>query len=218
MGLKPDISRDWTFKSADVAAQFDSHVREQLPWYDHATGAIAHLVRHYLPYDGLMYDVGCATGNIGRAVADTVNSRKAQFVGIDNSDDMLGVHTGPGRVVCEDALTFEFEPCDVVICFLTVMFLPVHARPAFLQRIVEAVRPGGLVVVFDKVTSTGGYVGTCLSRLTLAGKLAAGVASEEIVAKELSLAGVQRPLDPRLMDGWIEWFRFGEFAGWLTER
>jgi tRNA (cmo5U34)-methyltransferase len=55
--------------------------------------------------------------------------------------------------------------------------------------------------------------------LTLAGKVAAGVPAEEIVAKELSLGGVQRPLDPReLGPGFIEWFRFGDFAGWLAER
>ena len=59
-----------------------------------------------------------------------------------------------------------------------------------------------------------------LSRLALAGKVATGTPASEIVAKELSLGGVQRPLDPGLVDGWgeaVEFFRFGDFAGWIIE-
>ena len=46
--------------------------------------------------------------------------------------------------------------------------------------------------------------------------------SEEIIAKELSLAGVQRPLPSgyikyNLVQA-VEIFRFGEFAGWVYER
>ncbi|RIW04144.1 hypothetical protein D2T81_11665 [Azospirillum brasilense] len=46
----------------------------------------------------------------------------------------------------------------------------------------------------------------------------AGVDPAEIVAKELSLGGVQRPITADIVGGdAIEWFRFGEFAGWLLE-
>ena len=55
-----DIPREWTFENTDVASGFDRHVREQLPWYDLVTGAVAHIARHYIPKDGLVYDIGAS--------------------------------------------------------------------------------------------------------------------------------------------------------------
>lgn len=41
---------------------------------------------------------------------------------------------------------------------------------------------------------------------------------DEIVAKELSLAGVQRPLRrTEIPERAVEIFRFGDFAGWISE-
>ena len=56
-------------------------------------------------------------------------------------------------------------------------------------------------------------------RLTLAGKRAAGVTPDDIVEKELSLSGVQRPItEAQLAGEFYNWFRFGDFAGWLIEK
>ncbi len=79
------IPREWTFENTQVASSFDNHVREQLPWYDMVTGAIAHIARHYIPKNGLIYDIGASTGNVGRAIAETLKERKAQLVGIESS-------------------------------------------------------------------------------------------------------------------------------------
>jgi len=63
------ISQNWTFKSDHIANNFDQHVREQLPWYDLATFATAQMARHFVPQGGKVYDIGCATGNMGRVLA-----------------------------------------------------------------------------------------------------------------------------------------------------
>jgi tRNA (cmo5U34)-methyltransferase len=73
--------------------------------------------------------------------------------------------------------------------------------------------------VFDKLEPVGGYLSTVFYRLTLAGKRGAGVTSEEIVEKELSLSGVQRPVAESQLGGAAYlWFKFGDFAGWVIER
>ena len=47
-------------------------------------------------------------------------------------------------------------------------------------------------------------------------KINNGVNPEDIIKKELSLNGVQRPLDKNeLPSNSIEVFRFGDFAGWV---
>ena len=53
-----EIPKDWTFRSGEIANHFDQHVREQLPWYDVATNAVAQFSRYYIPQGGVVYDIG----------------------------------------------------------------------------------------------------------------------------------------------------------------
>ncbi|WP_372393936.1 methyltransferase domain-containing protein (plasmid) [Azospirillum sp. HJ39] len=213
-----EIPRNWTFQKAGIAAAFDRHVREQLPWYDLATGAIAHIARHYIPTGGLVYDIGASTGNVGRALAETLKDRRARLVAIESAAEMIARYDGPGEVIQTDALAYDYERFDLGVCFLLLMFLPVSRRAAFVDRLRERIKPGGALIVFDKCEAEAGYPATVLWRLTLAGKVSAGVDPAEIVAKELSLCGVQRPISQDVIGrDAVEWFRFGEFAGWLIE-
>lgn len=221
--MRPEVNAEtipanWTFETAEVAKAFDRHVREQLPWYDIATGALAHVARHYIPKDGLVYDIGASTGNVGRALAETLADRGATLRALEPSEEMVRLYQGPGEIICADALEHDFERFDVAVCFLVLMFMPVEKRPGFIADLRRKLRPGGAIIVFDKCLPTKGYSATVLWRLALAGKVAQGVPADEIVAKELSLSGVQRPIDPAILGGdACEWFRFGDFAGWLIE-
>lgn len=189
-----------------------------MPWYDLATGVVAHLARHYVPNEGLVYDIGASTGNVGRAIADTLSSRKALFIGIEPSKEMAAKYSGPGKLAITDACDYKFRPFDFGVCFLVLMFLAPDQRRDLLKKLRSKLKPGGAIVVFDKCQPVIGYPATVMQRLTLAGKVSAGVDSREIIAKELSLAGAQRPIAPsELPRGAVEIFRFGEFAGWLIE-
>jgi tRNA (cmo5U34)-methyltransferase len=213
------IPTDWTFKDRSVADGFDAHVREQLPWYELASGAVAHVARHYISEKGLVYDIGASTGNIGNLIADTLEARHADLVAIDDSAEMADLYRGPGNLVVTNAVEHLYEPCDVAIMFLVVMFIPVHQREQFLWRVYETIKPGGAMIVVDKADETCGYLATILRRLTLAGKVATGTSAEDIIAKELSLSGVQRPINVSMLPGEPEmFFKFGEFTGWLIER
>ncbi len=207
------MTPDWSFDRLD---DFDAHVRAHLPWYDLATEAVALIARHYIPAGGLVYDIGASTGNVGRALARTLEERRADLVAIEPSANLSVRYQAPGHLVAADALTFAFLPHDVSVLFLTLMFLPVSRRSALVSRLRASLQPGGAVIVVDKCVSPGGYEATVLQRLVWAGKLGAGVSGAEIVAKELSLAGVQRPIQAaELGPGAIEVFRFGDFAGWV---
>lgn len=211
-----EIPKHWTFRSRAVAKHFDQHVRDSLPWYDLATEAVAHFGRHYIPRGGRVYDIGASTGNIGRALRDTLRQREAQFTAIEESQEMADRYQGPPELVVTDAVGFEFEPFDFAVCFLVLMFLPIETRTAFLRRLVSLTRPGGALLIVDKVQMPPGYLGTAFSRLTLQQKLAVGAAPEAILRKELSLAGYQRPLDARLLpDTARSFFQVGEFIGWI---
>lgn len=214
-----DIPREWTFENTKVASGFDRHVREQLPWYDLVTGAVAHIARHYIPRNGLVYDIGASTGNIGQAIEETITERKAKLVGIEASAEMCARYKAPGELVQIDALDYRFQPYDLAICYLVLMFLPVGKRQEFIDYLKSLIKPGGALLIVDKCEAATGYEATVFWRLTLAGKIAAGVDAESVIAKELSLSGVQRPLDPAMLgDDAVQWFRFGDFAGWIVTK
>jgi tRNA (cmo5U34)-methyltransferase len=214
-----DIPTSWTFETSDVATGFDNHVREQLPWYDLATAAITHIARHYIPKGGLVYDIGCATGNIGRNLEATLKARDARLVGIDPSDAMRKIYNAPGIFVCANAESYDYEPFDLGISFLTLMFVEPSKRRDFVINLLDKCRPGGAIIIFDKLEAAEGYLGTVMNRLTLAGKYEMGVDAKEIIEKELSLAGVQRPIKLEQLPGVpYQWFRFGDFAGYILEK
>lgn len=234
----PPPGHDWTFRSAAAAAGFDAHVREQLPWYELATGALAHFVRHYLPEEGFLIDVGASTGNVAAACADVLRSRRAKITAAEPSAEMRALYRHPEGVPAEDsallphsAEEFPWDTltpgADVVVFFLTLSFVPVRHRDDVIRRAYEKILPGGVLLILDKVSPVGGgYWGQAVRRLTLAGKIAAGVSPADVVAKELSLGGVQRPLRENhlqyaglsLQKPVHEWFRFGEFVGWAVEK
>ena len=74
------IPPEWTFNSSDVAVHFDTHVREQLPWYDMVSDMVGLIARHYVETDGLVYDIGCSTGNLSRTLSALVDNRRITLV------------------------------------------------------------------------------------------------------------------------------------------
>lgn len=216
------IPNDWTFKNVEVAKGFDAHVKATLPWYELATGAVAHVARHYLQNNGLIYDIGASTGNIGRALADVIETRKARLIAIDDSEAMAEKYDAPGKLIVTDAMTYEYEEFDVAICMLVMMFLPPVRRKIWLQDLCKKMKPGGVIILLDKSEGPPGYLSTVMHRLTIAGKVSTGIKADEIIAKELSLSGVQRPIPYNFVRYAVsdayEFFRFGDFAGWVITR
>lgn len=211
-----EIPKNWTFKSEEVASGFDKHVRETLPWYDLATDAVAHVARHYINEGGKVYDIGASTGNIGKALKQTLESRKAKLIAIEPSIPMAGLYEGGGQLLINNAEDIEYEDYDVAICFLSIMFMEPNKRDDFMTKLRKSRKKGGAIIIFDKMEPIHGYFSTVMYRLTLANKIAQGIKPEQVMEKELSLSGVQRPINEQLLgDDAINWFRFGDFAGWI---
>jgi tRNA (cmo5U34)-methyltransferase len=214
-----EIPTNWTFKNKGVAKEFDTHVRESLPWYDLVSGAVAHTVRHYLPEHGVMYDIGASTGNIGKLLDESLTARKAKLISIENAAEMAEHFEAQGTLEIADCTTYDYQPFDVATIFLVLMFLTMEQRQNLVANLIAKCNKGGAIIIVDKIETKANYIGTINRRLTLAGKVATGVSPEQIIAKELSLAGIQRPLqDNELPEIAEQFFRFGEFAGWIIEK
>jgi len=211
------IPEEWTFKDKEIAEHFDNHVREQLPWYNIATSMTAHIARNYLPEEGVFLDLGCATGNVTDACRKVIEHRKATTINVDNSLDMVDHFRGVGKITLANMEKYDIPDFDVGVVFLSLMFVPVSERQALIDRLTSRVKKGGVILIIDKVESFSGYSGQVISRLNLVNKLSAGANPNDVLAKELALSGVQRPLKPELLDTFTKWFQIGEFCGYLYE-
>lgn len=205
----------WTFKSKEIADTFDQHVREQLPWYDLTSRAIKHFGNHYITQGGLVYDIGASTGNVGLILQDTVRDRHANLIAIEPSEEMAKLYCGGGELIIAGAQDVHFHDYDFAVSHLTMMFLSKTDRAEVIERLKSKRKKGGALVLLEKMLPEGGYFATVSMRLTTSEKLNAGASYEEIVKKELSLAGVQVPLSSDELEGSQEWFRFGDFAGFI---
>lgn len=214
----------WTFETPEIAAGFDDHVREQLPWYDMVTDAVVYIVRNYLTDDNTVVDVGASTGNMIDKLMPLLLERKAYAHAIEKSPTMVEVlkkrfeNHHNVSVVQSDIRCSSTEQAQVYVVFLTMMFIPVHERKRVIDSIKASLLKGGVLVVVDKVCDHGGYFATVLKRLGMHWKIQQGAKLEEVTTKEMSLAGVQIPFDPSMLGADAkEFFRMGEFAGWVVE-
>lgn len=207
---------DWTFNDTALADDFDRYVRGQLPWYDLANELLSHVGRHFIPEGGLVYDIGASTGNVGRVLSPILEARSAHLIGVERAVEMAEVYRAPGTLITADVRSVDFDPFDLGVSFLTLMFLPPADRVVVLERMRSACRPGGALFLLEKQAGPSGYAGTLMRRISLAAKVAQGESAQSIIDKELSLIGVQRPIEWGEELG-TELFRFGEFVAWLWQ-
>jgi len=199
---------DWTFDNID----FDAHVRTQLPWYEMCSKAVAYIAKNYIPSEGgVLYDIGASNGNITNLLRDTLSQRKCNAVSIDNCSTMN--FAGYGDFVVTDATEFNYRKFDVCILFLTLMFIPVSKRSDFINGLVANMKDGAVIIIVDKVENNYGYLSTVFKRLTMEFKKEFCTV-EQIVEKESSLIGVQRPST----NTGKTFFKMGEFEGWVIEK
>jgi tRNA (cmo5U34)-methyltransferase len=218
------MMNSWTFDTPEIANTFDAHVREQLPWYDMVTDAVVYIARNYLPEFGTVVDIGASTGNMVDKLMPLTVERWADVVAIEKSIPMCKVlqkkYENSEYVTVQNVniTNSEMPEAEVYILFLTMMFIPPECRKDLIKAMRANCTKGGVIIVVDKVYDHGGYFATVLKRLTMQFKLQQGAKPEDVLNKEMSLAGVQIPIDPAILGSDAkQFFRMGEFAGWVIE-
>ena len=206
---------------------FDTHVRKQLPWYDIVLDALEFFTACFLTEKGTVYDIGSGTGNYYQRIAPLLESREASYIGIEKAPNMYERHQSlAGRTKDSlynlDIRDFQIsEPYDVCIVNLMLMFLPYEAQGQLLRKLLGKMSPFGILILVEKDFSRGeGFLRYVLERLTMYLKLKQGVPKDEILEKELSLMGIQRPLYDMQLGGRYrvtEWLRIANFTGLAVE-
>lgn len=218
------MTKQWTFDDPETVIKFNNHIRSHLPWYDLMHDTVAHLIKNYLPREGTVVDFGASTGNLVEKILPTVKERFGEVHAIDTSSEMRNymelrfskeIETTHVKVAPYSTLN---DP-EICVACLTFSFINPVCRAGILEDMVD--RAETAVIIVDKVETRSEYLSAVLRRLTTQMKLDAGVSAEEVLKKDLSLSGVQIPVNPyELLADYDAkpFFRVGEFAGWIIEK
>jgi tRNA (cmo5U34)-methyltransferase len=212
----------WTFDDPKVVEGFNEHIRTHLPFYEMMHDMVAYLIKNYLPSEGSVVDLGASTGNLIHKILPTLIQREASVVAVDNSYEMIkDIDTRFNEEIKSGIVHTKFhclfDSHDIYVACLVLSFVPVNERQEMINKMIENATTA--VIIVDKIIDHDGYLASVLRRLTIHMKLKAGVGKVQALEKEMSLAGVQIPLDPAMLGEDAKlFFRVGEFAGWIIEK
>ncbi len=139
---------------AEVADVFQDMVERSVPGYASLVHGTAVLGGRYAQAGATCYDLGCSLGTVTRALSTRLGTTHP-ILAIDSSPDMIArcphVSGLPVRYRCADIRKVELESADVVVLSLTLQFLPPEDRLPLLQRVARALRPGGALILTEKI-------------------------------------------------------------------
>lgn len=145
----------------EVAQVFDDMVRRSIPLYCDVTRYTADLAVHFYKEGTSIIDIGCSTGTTTDLMGCQLR-QAGQFLAIDNSPAMIEkaqekLAEFPPRhsldLRCEDIMQSDLPTASVVVVNYVLQFLPLADRRVLLQRIYEALVPGGILLISEKVRS-----------------------------------------------------------------
>ncbi|MDX8402151.1 MAG: carboxy-S-adenosyl-L-methionine synthase CmoA [Mariprofundaceae bacterium] len=186
---------------AQVARVFDDMIRRSVPGYALALETIGLIAaRHAMPGSRL-YDLGCSLGAATLALAQGAADRGCMIVGVDNAPAMLErarlalrQNTGGAiRLVCADIRDVEIRDASVVVLNFTLQFLPPRDRLPLLRRIHAGLRPGGVLLLSEKIAFADEGEQARQTAWHEAFKQAQGYSALEVARKRRALERVLMP-------------------------
>ncbi len=143
-----------------VASVFEDMLSRSVPFYHEVTRMTGQILKTFLQPDDTVYDLGCSTGGCLLVLAEQFSKEKINFIGIDNSPDMLKMadqkltaHQGdlPCRFEAGDLTTFEVKNAGGIILNYTLQFIEPDFRLEVLKKVHSSLRPGGGLIFSEKI-------------------------------------------------------------------
>lgn len=217
----------------NVARVFDDMISRSIPLYADVQRSIP-VLASLLDHDPIrVFDLGCSTGTSLIHLARTINNRNLELIGVDNSQAMLDKCDEKLRALklaekiqthLSDITTFDFEDASVVLMNYTLQFVPKESRLSILEKMYQSLRPGGFLLVSEKVIHEQSAVDDALVDLYFEFKRRQGYSDLEISRKRDALENVLVPMtiDQNMkmfsdagftrVELLLKWFNFATFV------
>lgn len=188
---------------AKVASVFDDMVSRSVPYYHEMQRMIAELAREFAMDGTNIVDIGCSTGTTIQLLDSVITDKKVNFIGIDNSKDMLRkaqakfddeTINNSYQFKCQDIhKNLTINDASVVTLVLTLQFARPLYREKIMRTIFEGLKPNGCALLIEKITSED----TLFNRLFIDNyydyKRRMGYSETEITKKREALENVLIP-------------------------
>jgi tRNA (cmo5U34)-methyltransferase len=185
-----------------VVSVFPDMIQRSVPGYSTIIAMTGVLAGRYAQPRSRCYDLGCSLGASTLAMRSQLDGRDCRIVAVDNSAAMIercralidaDPYTTPVDLQLDDIVDAPIADASVVVLNFTLQFIPLEARATLLARIGANMRPGGILVLSEKIRFENDHLQQLNTDLHHAFKRGNGYSELEVAQKRNSLENVLRP-------------------------
>ena len=144
-----------------VVAVFPDMIQRSVPGYGLLISTIGLLAARYAQSGSHCYDLGCSLGAVSLAMRQRITQPNCDIIAVDNSPAMIkrgrelfaSDHdsTVPVTMLCADLQEVVIANASVVVLNFTLQFIPLHERLTLIKRIYAGLKPGGILILSEKI-------------------------------------------------------------------
>lgn len=196
-----ELLADFAFDES-VTRVFPDMIRRSVPGYGNIVTMIGLLADRFGVAGSTLYDLGCSLGASTLSMRRCLGNRDCTIVAVDNSSAMVEgckaniAAAGEGvsvDVQCADIRDVTITNASVVVLNFTLQFISPEHRLDLLRKIRSGMRPGGVLILSEKIVFDSGEEDGFHRTLHLDFKRANGYSELEISQKRTALENVLIP-------------------------
>jgi len=186
-----------------VSRVFADMIRRSVPGYASVLAMTGVLAAEHVQSDSRIYDLGCSLGTGLIAMHERL-TQPCELIGIDNSEAMIAACSDnleslaekpqiKTRLLCADISQAPISNASMVVMNYTLQFIEPEKRPQLLRRLYDGMRPGGVLVLSEKLKFDDPETDQRLTKLYYDFKKHNGYSELEISQKRQALENVLIP-------------------------
>lgn len=192
--------KDFAF-DAQVVEVFPDMISRSVPGYNTIIDTIGRLSQRYVTDDSTVYDLGCSLGAATLAMKRAIQANNAHIIGVDNSAAMVErckIHVDAFKgatqvdIIEGNIQDIELSNASMVVLNFTLQFIEKSERQALIDKIYQALKPGGILVLSEKIAHQDNVCNELLIDLHHDFKRANGYSELEIAQKRTALENVMK--------------------------
>ncbi|GHC19143.1 carboxy-S-adenosyl-L-methionine synthase CmoA [Aidingimonas halophila] len=185
-----------------VVSCFPDMIRRSVPGYGQILGMLGEIAARHLRHGAHVYDLGCSLGAVGLALAGRLPPDAFRLTAVDLSPAMVkqATHTlaeecpeHDMQVMEGDIRRLDYRDSGMIVLNFTLQFLPPEERDDVITALFEALEPGGILILSEKVVASDEQDNAWLVERYHDFKRANGYSELEISQKRTALENVLIP-------------------------
>jgi tRNA (cmo5U34)-methyltransferase len=143
-----------------VVNVFPDMIQRSVPGYATLIQSIGTMAARHVQPGTHCYDLGCSLGAVSLSLRHAIQQDDCRIIAVDNSSAMIDkarelldtdAASVPVELICADINQASIENASVVVMNFTLQFIPPEQRQALIQNIYDGLRPGGILILSEKL-------------------------------------------------------------------